>query len=145
MAGFSQHSGQGRGMKNRSSRRKGHTALSCRHATMTHTPAMKDDIHQALWPEEENMHRYITLRATRRDVLAGALAAGTGLVVTRSAFAQDSTPAAMTGPINSPTRDEFRKELEEAMGYTQAATPGGSFIDSNVSDIQTIHPLLADD
>src|SRR4029079_15090705 len=29
--------------------------------------------------------------------------------------------------------------------YTAAATPGGSFIDANVNDIQTIHPLLADD
>ena len=91
------------------------------------------------------MHRFTTPRATRRDLLASALAAGTGLVVARSTFAQDATPAAMTEAITSQTRQEFRTELEEALGYTEAATPGGSFIDSNVNDIQTIHPLLADD
>jgi peptide/nickel transport system substrate-binding protein len=91
------------------------------------------------------MHRYIAPRPTRRALLSGALAAGTGLVIARSAFAQDATPAATTEAITSQTRDEFRAELQEALGYTDAGTPGGSFIDSNVNDIQTIHPLLADD
>jgi len=86
-------------------------------------------------------------RPTRRRVLAGAIVAGTGLVVPRSVFAQDSaaTPAALTEAITSQTRDEFRAEILEAMGYTEAATPGGSFIDSNINDVQTIHPLLAED
>ena len=47
--------------------------------------------------------------------------------------------------ISSQTREEFRQEIEEAQGYTDAATPGGTFLDANVNDIQTIHPLLADD
>ena len=84
-------------------------------------------------------------RSTRRGLIAGTLAAGAGLVLPRYVLAQDSTPEALSGPIRTQTRDEFRKEIEEAMGYTAAATPGGSFIDSNVNDIQTIHPLLADD
>ena len=45
----------------------------------------------------------------------------------------------------SQTREEFRAEVEEELGYTEAATPGGSYIDANVTDIQTIHPLLAED
>ena len=93
------------------------------------------------------MHpRDIAPRPTRRGLIAGALAAGTGLLVPRSVFAQDSaTPAALTEAITSQTRQEFRAEIEEAMGYTDAATPGGTFIDSNVNDIKTVHPLLADD
>ena len=54
-------------------------------------------------------------------------------------------PSALTEPVRSPTREEFVTQLEEELGYTEAATPGGSFIDSNVNDIQTIHPLIADD
>ena len=92
------------------------------------------------------MHsRRFAPRPTRRNVLAGALVAGTGLVVPRSVFAQDATPAAVTEPIRTLTREEFVAQLEEELGYTEAATPGGTFIDSNVNDIQTIHPLLADD
>jgi peptide/nickel transport system substrate-binding protein len=103
---------------------------------------------QARLPEEEIMHsRRFAPRPTRRDVLSGALAVGTGLVVPRSVFAQDSsaTPAVLTEPITSQTRDEFRTEVEEELGYTEAATPGGTYIDANVTDIQTIHPLLAED
>ena len=84
-------------------------------------------------------------RPTRRGLLAGALVAGTGLIVPRSVFAKDATPSAMTEPIRTLSREEFVTQLEEEMGYTDAATPGGTFIDSNVNDIQTIHPLIADD
>ena len=106
------------------------------------------NVHQARLPEEEIMHsRSFAPRSTRRNVLAGALATGTGLIVSRSVFAQDSsaTPAALTEAITSQTREEFVRQLEEEMGYTEAATPGGTFIDSNVNDIQTIHPMIADD
>jgi peptide/nickel transport system substrate-binding protein len=107
---------------------------------------MASTTHQARLPEEEIMHsRSFAPRPTRRSVLAGALAVSTGLVVPRSILAQDATPAAMTGPIRTLTRDEFVAQLEEDLGYTDAATPGGTFIDSEVTDIQTIHPLLADD
>ena len=82
---------------------------------------------------------------TRRDVLAATLATGTGLAVPRWVSAQEATPAALTEAITSQTREAFRAEVEEELGYTEAATPGGSFIDSNVNDIQTIHPLLAED
>ena len=92
------------------------------------------------------MHsRSFAPRPTRRNVLAGALAVGTGLVVPRSVFAQDATPSALTEPIRTLTREEFVAQLEEELGYTEAATPGGTFIDSNVNDIQTIHPFIADD
>src|SRR5215207_9418957 len=109
---------------------------------------MAFNTHQARLPEEEIMHsRGIAPRPTRRDVLAGALSVGTGLVVPRSVFAQDSsaTPAALTEAITSQTRDEFRSEVEGELGYTDAATPGGTYVDANVTDIQTIHPLLAED
>ena len=109
---------------------------------------MASSTHQARLPEEEIMHsRHIAPRPTRRDVLAGALTVGTGLVVPRSVFAQDSsaTPAALTEAITSQTRDEFLSEVEGELGYTDAATPGGTYVDANVTDIQTIHPLLAED
>ncbi|HEX2280940.1 MAG TPA: ABC transporter substrate-binding protein, partial [Thermomicrobiales bacterium] len=91
--------------------------------------------------------RSFSPRPTRRNVLAGALAAGTGLIVPRSVFAQGSaaTPAALTEAITSQTREEFRAEVEEELGYTEAATPGGTYIDANVTDVQTIHPLLAEE
>src|SRR5215207_8207220 len=92
------------------------------------------------------MHfRRFAPRPTRRNVLAGALAVGTGLVVPRSILAQDATPSALKEPIRTLSREEFVAQLEEDLGYTEAATPGGTFIDSEVTDIQTIHPLLADD
>jgi peptide/nickel transport system substrate-binding protein len=78
-------------------------------------------------------------------VLGSTLVAGAGLALPRSLFAQDATPAAPMEAITSPRREEFVRQLEEEMGYTDAATPGGTFIDSNVNDIQTIHPLLSDD
>jgi peptide/nickel transport system substrate-binding protein len=90
-------------------------------------------------------HRTTVPRLTRRAVLAGTLVASTGLALTRSGFAHEATPAAMTEAITSLKREEFVRQLEEEMGYTDAATPGGTFIDANVNDIQTIHPLIADD
>jgi len=99
-------------------------------------------------PEEEIMYsRSFAPRPTRRNVLAGALMGSTGLFIPRSVFAQDSaaSPAALTEAIRSQTREEFRAEILEEMDYTEAATPGGTFIDANVNDIQTVHPLLADD
>jgi ABC-type transport system substrate-binding protein len=92
------------------------------------------------------MHRrFMTPRPTRRRLLTGTLALGAGLAVPRWVFAQDATPATPTEAITTQTRQEFRAEIEKAQGYSEAATPGGSFIDSNVTDIKTIQPLLADD
>src|SRR5438874_601210 len=92
------------------------------------------------------MHRrFMTPRPTRRGLLTGTLALGAGLAAPRWVFAQVATPATPTEAITTQTRKEFRAEIEKAQGYSEAATPGGSFIDSNVTDIKTIHPLLADD
>jgi peptide/nickel transport system substrate-binding protein len=77
--------------------------------------------------------------------VASTLFAGAGLALPHWTTAQEATPAALTEAITSQTREEFRAEVEEEMGYTEAATPGGTYIDANVTDIQTIHPLLADD
>jgi peptide/nickel transport system substrate-binding protein len=87
-------------------------------------------------------------RLTRRGLMGSALAAGAALTmpVPRGVLAQDAaTPASLGETIVSQTREEFRAEIVEAMGYTEAAIPGGTFIDSNVNDIETIHPLLAED
>ena len=91
--------------------------------------------------------RSSTPQPTRRTVLAGALATGAGLVLPRTVFAQDdaATPTAFTETIVTQTREEFQQEIVEEYGYTEAATPGGVFIDSNVNDIQTIHPYLSED
>src|SRR5215204_2623255 len=56
-----------------------------------------------------------------------------------------STPTASTAPFMSQTREEVQAELNEELGYTEATTPGGTFIDANTGDIRTIHPLLAED
>ena len=85
-------------------------------------------------------------RWTRRGLVGSTLAAGAALTLPRGVFAQDAaTPAARTEPIRTLTRDEFVAQVVDDLGYTEAATPGGTFIDSNVNDIQTIHPLIADD
>ena len=60
-------------------------------------------------------------------------------------LAQDATPQVMSEPIKSLTREEFESQLVEELGYTEAATPGGIFIDSNTADIQTVHPFLAEE
>src|SRR5215213_6517325 len=62
-------------------------------------------------------------------------------------LAQDSfsSPVPNDEPIRSLTREEFLTQLQEDMRYTEAATPGGTFVDSNTSDIPTVQPFLAAD
>jgi peptide/nickel transport system substrate-binding protein len=60
-------------------------------------------------------------------------------------LAQDATPTVMAEPIKSLTREEFQTQLVEDLGYSEAETPGGTFIDSNTADIQTVHPFLAEE
>ena len=67
------------------------------------------------------------------------------LAIPWPALAQDATPAAGGEPIRSLTREEFQTQLAEDMQYTEAATPGGTFIDSATADIQTMHPFLAEE
>ena len=76
--------------------------------------------------------------------LATILVVATTLVVPWPALAQDSTPASGE-PIRSLTREEFTTQLVEDLGYTEAATPGGTFIGSYTSDIQTVHPFLVEE
>ena len=77
--------------------------------------------------------------------LATVFVVATTLMIPWPTLAQDATPAASGEPIRSLTREEFTAELVEDLGYTEAATPGGVFIDSTVSDIQTVHPFLAEE
>jgi peptide/nickel transport system substrate-binding protein len=77
--------------------------------------------------------------------IAAVLMVATMLVVPWSSLAQNATPTVSSGPIKSLTRDEYQAQVTEAMGYSEAATPGGTFIDSNIADIQTVHPFLAEE
>ena len=77
--------------------------------------------------------------------LATVFVVATTLMAPWPALAQDATPAAGGEPIRSLTREEFTAQLSEDMEYTEAATPGGTFIDSNTADIQTVHPFLAEE
>lgn len=94
-----------------------------------------------------------TRRFSTRGRLAGLLVAAGAVMKPWEALAQDATPEASPGAtpavmgeaVKSLTREEFRAELNEAMGYTEAATPGGTFIDSNTADIQTLQPFLAEE
>jgi peptide/nickel transport system substrate-binding protein len=67
------------------------------------------------------------------------------LMVPWPALAQDATPTAGGEPTRSLTREEFTAELVEALGYTEAETPGGTFVDSSIADIQTVQPFLAEE
>src|SRR3712207_5616238 len=67
------------------------------------------------------------------------------LMVPWPALAQDATPATTGEPIRSLTREEFTTQLVEDLGYTEAGTPGGTFIDSYTADIQTVQPFLAEE
>lgn len=69
----------------------------------------------------------------------------TMLIAPWTTFAQEATPAGVGETITSLTRGEFTAQLVEDMEFTEAATPGGTFIDSNTADIQTVHPFLAEE
>jgi peptide/nickel transport system substrate-binding protein len=60
-------------------------------------------------------------------------------------LAQDATPAASGEALRSQTREEFTADYLEEMQFAEAESTGGAFIDANAGDIQTIHPLLAED
>ena len=86
-----------------------------------------------------------SLALSRRRLLAGAAVGGATLALPWPARAQDATPTVMSEPVTSLTREEFRTQLEEDLQFTEAATLGGMFIDSNTADIQTVHPFLAEE
>ncbi len=85
------------------------------------------------------------MRRWQRGWLVIALIAVVSLCLPWASVAQDATPTASGDAIVSETREEHTARYLEAMAYSDAATPGGTFIDANTGDIQTIHPLLADD
>jgi peptide/nickel transport system substrate-binding protein len=67
------------------------------------------------------------------------------LAIPWPALAQDATPEVSGEPMRSLTREEFRAQLQEDMQYTEAATPGGTLVDSNIADIQSVQPFLAEE
>jgi peptide/nickel transport system substrate-binding protein len=77
--------------------------------------------------------------------LATVFLVATTLMAPWPALAQDATPTADGEPTRSLTREEFTAELVEAQGYTEAETPGGTFVDSSIADIQTVQPFLAEE
>src|SRR5215218_2188527 len=77
--------------------------------------------------------------------LATVFMVATTLMIPWTALAQDATPAATGEVVKSPTREEFTTQLVEDVGYTEAETPGGTFIGSNTADIQTVHPFLVEE
>ena len=77
--------------------------------------------------------------------LATVFMVASTLVIPWPALAQDATPATGGETIRSLTREEFMTQLVEDIGYTEAETPGGTFIGSNTADIQTVHPFLAEE
>jgi peptide/nickel transport system substrate-binding protein len=62
-----------------------------------------------------------------------------------TALAQDATPEVSGETVKSLTREEFLTQLQEDMQYTEAATPGGTFIGATTNDIQGLHPFLAEE
>jgi peptide/nickel transport system substrate-binding protein len=77
--------------------------------------------------------------------LATVFMVATTLMAPWPALAQDATPTASGAPTQSLTREEFTAELVEAQGYTEAETPGGTFVDASIADIQTVQPFLAEE
>src|SRR5215204_3283965 len=90
-------------------------------------------------------HRMRGYRPRSIGWLATVLLVATTLVAPWPALAQDATPQVSGEPVKSLTREEFTTQVVEGLGYTEAATPGGTFIDSNIADIQTMHPFLAEE
>jgi peptide/nickel transport system substrate-binding protein len=77
--------------------------------------------------------------------LATVFMVATTLIAPWPALAQDATPATGGEPTRSLTREEFTAQVVEDVGYTEAETPGGTFIGSITSDIQSVFPLLAEE
>lgn len=77
--------------------------------------------------------------------IATVLFVTTMLAAPWTALAQEATPAATGEAVKSLTREEFLTQMQEDMQYTEAETPGGTFLDSNTSDIQSLQPFLAEE
>jgi peptide/nickel transport system substrate-binding protein len=77
--------------------------------------------------------------------LAALLVVVVTLVAPWAVLAQDATPATGGETIHSLTREEFATQLVEDMRLSDAATPGGTLIEANTSDIQSLHPFLVEE
>jgi len=86
---------------------------------------------------------------TRSAAWAAALLAVAALLLPAAATAaarqESATPTPAAGVIESESRVEARARIDAVLGYTEAAEEGGTFVDSTVTDIQTVNPLLADE
>jgi peptide/nickel transport system substrate-binding protein len=82
---------------------------------------------------------------TRRRLLGSAVASGAALTLPWVVNAQEATPAADGETIRSLTREEYQAQLVEERGYTEAETPGGTLIEANIADIQTVMPFLVEE
>src|SRR5215213_9479317 len=60
-------------------------------------------------------------------------------------LAQEATPRGVAESMRSLTREEVEAQIVEALGFAEAVTPGGTFVDASVADIQSLHPLLVDE
>jgi peptide/nickel transport system substrate-binding protein len=74
-----------------------------------------------------------------------AVLAVTALVIPWTVAAQEATPADASGPTRSLTREELAAQVVETLQFTEAATPGGIFVDAAIGDIQTLHPFLVEE
>jgi peptide/nickel transport system substrate-binding protein len=90
-------------------------------------------------------HRMRGYRPHSFGWLATIFVVATTLMAPWPALAQDATPAPNDEPTRSLTREEFAAQLVEEVGYTEAETPGGTFVDSSIADIQTVQPFLAEE
>ncbi|MBA3414222.1 MAG: hypothetical protein H0U10_03235 [Chloroflexia bacterium] len=57
----------------------------------------------------------------------------------------EASPAVLGEAIVTETRDEWMAAYEAEMGFSEPATPGGTFLDSAVADIQTVMPFLSEE
>ena len=81
-----------------------------------------------------------------------ALRRGVGLMASLAAvgrwqseaLSQAATPAGGES-LRSLTREAYQAQLVADLGYTEAVTPGGTFLDSSTADVTTLQPAFATD
>ena len=93
-------------------------------------------------PHAGLLHRRRLLQAAGAAGLATALPRGVARA--RGATPQASPSAGIGEPVTSQTRKDFNAEMITALGLVEG-TPGGTYLDSNTSDIQTVMPFLAEE
>src|SRR5918995_1252508 len=84
-------------------------------------------------------------RSQTFGLLATVFAFVTLLATPAMVPAQEATPTGAIESMRSLTRDELEEQIVEELGFTDAATPGGTFLDASIGDIQSLHPLLVDE